>query len=163
MLVKYRHSRYQQLRTCSVMASQFILAFLLPSLLAAINEPEKYLNYFWPLSYGDMFPQNVDKLLTTPGAISKLLLLWTTFLSFVGVPIFTYYWGKRWYCSWVCGCGGLANTLGDNWRQLSNKSLKAWKIERVSIYSVLAFVIVTTILLWFGFKSSNVIINNIAN
>jgi hypothetical protein len=23
---------------------------------------------------------------------------------------------KRWYCSWVCGCGGLAETAGDSFR-----------------------------------------------
>ena len=37
-------------------------------------------------------------------------------LLVVAIPILTYYFGKRWYCSWVCGCGGLAETVGDPWR-----------------------------------------------
>jgi len=147
-IMKYRHSRYQIIRTSMVIFSQLIFAFLIPSLLAAFNEPEKYVNYFWPLSYKDLFPSNITYLLHHPGATSRFLLFWTILLSFVGTPVFTYFFGKRWYCSWVCGCGGLANTFGDPWRQLSNKTRAAWKIERVSIYSVLALIIVTTIVLW---------------
>ncbi|MFB6257258.1 MAG: 4Fe-4S binding protein, partial [Flavobacteriales bacterium] len=42
----------------------------------------------------------------------------------------------------------LANTLGDPWRQLSDKSLKAWKFERWSVHLVLVFIVLTTGLLW---------------
>jgi polyferredoxin len=59
-------------------------------------------------------------------------------------PILTYKYGKRWYCSWVCGCGGLAETAGDAFRQLSDKSMNAWKIERWVIHSVLVFSVVMT-------------------
>jgi polyferredoxin len=69
-------------------------------------------------------------------------------MTFVATPVLTYFFGKRWYCSWVCGCGGLAETAGDPYRHLSDKSLKAWKIERWMIHSVLVFIVVTTALLW---------------
>ena len=147
-ILKYRHSRYQIVRTASVIFFQLIFAFLIPSFLAAFGEPEKYLNYFWPLSYNDLFPTSVNSLLTHQGKLAKFLLWWTICLSFVAVPILTYFYGKRWYCSWVCGCGGLANTLGDNWRQLSSKKLIAWKVERVTIYSVLVLITATTAVLW---------------
>jgi polyferredoxin len=130
------------------MFSQLVFAFLIPSVLAAFNEPEKYVNYFWPLSYKDLFPSNVTYLLNFEGAISKFLLSWTILLTFIGTPVLTFFFGKRWYCSWVCGCGGLANTLGDPWRQLSSKTLFSWKIERYSIYSVLLLIIITTAILW---------------
>jgi polyferredoxin len=48
----------------------------------------------------------------------------------------------------VCGCGGLAETAGDPFRHLSDKSLKAWKIERWMIHSVLVAVVLMTALLW---------------
>lgn len=147
-IMKYRHSRYQMIRTGSVMFAQLVFAFLIPSILAAFNEPEKYVNYFWPLSYKDLFPSNVTSLLAHDGATARFLLAWTILLSFVGTPVFTFFFGKRWYCSWICGCGGLANTFGDPWRQLSDKSLRAWKIERYSIYGVLALIVLTTGLLW---------------
>jgi polyferredoxin len=40
-------------------------------------------------------------------------------MIFIISPILTYFYGKRWYCSWVCGCGGLAETAGDSFRHLS--------------------------------------------
>ncbi|NQY68471.1 MAG: 4Fe-4S binding protein, partial [Flavobacteriales bacterium] len=49
-----------------------------------------------------------------------------------------------WYCSWVCGCGGLAETLGDPYRQLSDKSVVAWKFERYIVHGVLAFSLIMT-------------------
>ncbi|MBW3546324.1 MAG: 4Fe-4S binding protein, partial [Bacteroidetes bacterium] len=43
-----------------------------------------------------------------------------------------------------CGCGGLAETLGDPYRQLSDKRLVAWKIERWMVHSVLVLAVVMT-------------------
>jgi ferredoxin-type protein NapH len=149
-VVKYRHSTYQVVRTGSIVFFQLIFAFMIPSLLAYFREPERYPSFFWPLSYKDIFPETVHSLMTHPGQLGKFLLLWSILLAFVATPILTYFFGKRWYCSWVCGCGGLANTLGDPWRQLSNKSLKAWKVERITIYSILVLITVTTGLLWVG-------------
>jgi len=65
-------------------------------------------------------------------------------MVFVISPFLTYKYGKRWYCSWVCGCGGLAETAGDPFRQLSDKSVKAWKFERGMIHFVLVFSVVMT-------------------
>ena len=70
------------------------------------------------------------------------------FAIVVLTPVLTYFFGKRWYCSWVCGCGGLAETLGDPWRQLSSKTRASWRLERWLIHSVLIFVVVVTALLW---------------
>jgi polyferredoxin len=77
-------------------------------------------------------------------------------MTFVATPLLTYFFGKRWYCSWVCGCGGLAETAGDPFRHLSDKSMKAWKIERWLIHSVLAAIIIITVLLLVdnGFKNN---------
>ena len=69
-------------------------------------------------------------------------------------PIVTYYVGKRWYCSWICGCGGLAETTGDNFRQNGPKSIKAWKIERISIHAVLVLVTVMTAATLYGYFAS---------
>jgi polyferredoxin len=49
------------------------------------------------------------------------MLLFGVVSIFVISPFLTYKYGKRWYCSWVCGCGGLAETAGDSFRQLSSK------------------------------------------
>jgi ferredoxin-type protein NapH len=76
------------------------------------------------------------------------MVFWGAVMIFIATPILTYFYGKRWYCSWVCGCGGLANTAGDPFRHLSDKSLRAWKIERWMVHGVLVFVVITTAMLW---------------
>ena len=50
-------------------------------------------------------------------------LIWGIALFLIVTPFLSYLVGKRWYCSWICGCGGLAETAGDSFRQLSSKKL----------------------------------------
>ncbi len=146
-ILKYRHNRYQIIRTLSVMFFQLVLAYLVPAVLQLINKPEFYFTYFWPLKYDYLFPDTV-KTMEAAGGFSAFAIRWAILMTVVGTPVFTYFFGKRWYCSWVCGCGGLAETAGDPYRQLSSKKLSAWRIERWMIYSVLAMITVITVLLW---------------
>src|SRR5262249_11701135 len=37
--------------------------------------------------------------------------------TFVLIPIIVRRWGKGGYCGWVCSCGALAETMGDQHRQ----------------------------------------------
>ncbi len=147
MLMKYRHNRYHLIRTGSVMFFQLGLAFLLPNILKALNQPEFYFTYFWPLKPDYLFPSGVEWL-RSAGSVGIFMVSWGAIMTFVATPVLTYFFGKRWYCSWVCGCGGLAETLGDPWRHLSDKSTRVWKVERWMIHSVLVLVVVTTVLLW---------------
>lgn len=231
---KYRHSRYQIIRTISVMFFQLILSFMLPNILARLNNTEladgkwtklseeyktvyldfnsTYWNlksatdngrqaeidsltpifagletkvkgyqadveatkpkwsshsftYFWPLAYANLQPDAIDTdlggkdqfgyiLPWSPGlgTWGWVLLGVGIFCSFVLVIVLTYFFGKRWYCSFVCGCGALAETAGDPFRHLSDKSTRAWRVERVLIHSVLALVTGITILLLINWK-----------
>ncbi len=144
---RYRHSRYHIIRTCSVMFFQLGFGFLIPMVLKKLNEPEFYFSYFWPLKYSYLFPSDVSSLVNS-GHLGVFMVVWGAAMTFIATPLLTYKYGKRWYCSWVCGCGGLAETAGDPYRHLSDKRLKAWKIERWMVHSVLVFITVTTILLW---------------
>ena len=144
MLIKYRHSKYQMVRTASVMFFQTAFAFLIPEILLRLNQPYFDFKNIWPLDY-DFFFDNELSTLVSSGGLGVFMLVWGIALVLIAVPVFVYFFGKRWYCSWVCGCGGLAETLGDPYRQLSDKSLKAWKVERVLIHSVLVFAVLMTI------------------
>ena len=242
-IMKYRHSRYQIIRTLSVAFFQLIFAFSLPTIFESLNEKQRiafepvvenykpiyqsydaaknsyfaakdssekaadkgvwlsqlpqleatynaetakaqaaqpalmaarpqvsghYFSYFWPLDYDGLFPEHIEtytgeakfndiqdasadgKYLTSKagfGAFGWWVIGIGIFMSTIGVVVLTYFFGKRWYCSWVCGCGGLAETAGDPFRQQSDKSLKAWQIERWSIYSVLALITGITVLM----------------
>ncbi len=245
-ILKYRHNRYQILRTMSVMFFQLVIAFSLPTILETLNakqaadfapvvkeyqpiyenyntskntffayqdslnnapdEAKKafwqsqvdqalipyeanrataqqyndtlmkykpnvaahYFSYFWPLDYDIIQPgmityytgQEVFDDVHVPngdysglatqagfGGFGWTVILIALIMSTIGVVVLTYFFGKRWYCSWVCGCGGLAETAGDPFRQQSDKSLKAWKIERYSIHGVLVLITAITALL----------------
>ena len=143
MLINYRHSNYQIMRTISVMFFQTAFAFLIPEILVRLNKPYFDFKNIWPLDYDFFFDNEINTLIDS-GTLGIFMLGWGTALIVLAVPIMVYFFGKRWYCSWVCGCGGLAETLGDPYRQLSDKSLKAWKIERWMVHGVLVFAVLMT-------------------
>ena len=147
MIVRHRHSRYQVVRTLSVMFFQTGLAFALPSLLVRLQQPELYLHYTWPLDYDLFFPASVDAL-RSEGRLGLFMLVWGAALIVLATPVLTYFYGKRWYCSWVCGCGGLAETAGDPFRHLGPTGVAAWRVERWMVHGVLALIVVVTSLLW---------------
>ena len=143
MYVKYRDNKYQILRTTSVLFFQIVFAFLIPEILVRFEKPWYDFKNAFPLDYDFFFRWNLDELLSS-GGFGLFILVWGVVLTVVVVPVMVYFFGKRWYCSWVCGCGGLAETLGDPYRQLSSKTLLSWKFERIIIHSVLIFVLVMT-------------------
>jgi polyferredoxin len=147
-ILKYRHNNYEKLRTASVMFFQLGFAFLIPELMARFNTDTFKLPYYdlkniWPLNYYNFEQYRVDDFISS-GDVGIGLLIFGVVSIFVITPILTYKYGKRWYCSWVCGCGGLAETAGDPFRHLSDKSQVAWKVERWVIHSVLVFVVLMT-------------------
>ena len=144
MYIKYRHNKYQIMRTTSVLFFQIVFAFLIPEIMTSLNMPGYDFKNAFPLDYDFFFEWNL-KSLTESGSIGLFILVWGIVLTLIIVPLMVYFFGKRWYCSWVCGCGGLAETLGDPYRQLSDKSLKSWKLERWVIHSVLVISIVMTV------------------
>ena len=144
MIIKYRHNKYQIIRTFSVMFFQTAFAFLIPEIMIRLNYPYFDFKNIWPLNYTFFFDYNIKGLIDS-GGIGIFMLVWGIALILIAVPVITYFFGKRWYCSWVCGCGGLAETMGDPYRQLSDKSLRAWKFERYIIHAVLVFAVIMTI------------------
>lgn len=156
MFIKYRHNNYQMVRTASVLLFQIVFAFLLVEILPLFGLPGKDLKNAWPLDYYFLFDWNVKDLIEN-GNFGKFVFVWGIALALIVVPVLVYFYGKRWYCSWVCGCGGLAETLGDPYRQNSNKTLGAWKLERWVIHAVLLFAVVMTV--WTGYHTYNEIHN----
>lgn len=147
-IYKYRHNNYQILRTTSVMFFQLGFAWLIPGIMKSLYNFEPFYSYFWPLDYDAIFPGTLNYMIQQPGKLGVFFIFWGFVMSFIATPILTYFFGKRWYCSWVCGCGGLAETAGDPFRHLSDKSVSAWKIERWMIHSVLALIILATVLMF---------------
>ncbi len=151
---KYRHNRYQVFRTISVMFFQLGFAFLLPEFMQRLHYPYHDFKNMWPLNYYFFDEWNIKAMLSS-GHLGFWMLVSGILMIFLVSPLLTYFYGKRWYCSWVCGCGGLAETAGDPYRQLSDKSLKAWQIERWMIHAVLVFSVLMTVATLFSFFHNN--------
>ncbi|HET7361023.1 MAG TPA: 4Fe-4S dicluster domain-containing protein [Salinimicrobium sp.] len=153
-ILKYRHNNYEVLRTFSVMFFQLGFAFLIPQILLRLNEPYYNPVDIWPLNY-DLFTAYQLKDFFSAGNLGLLMLFFGIAAIFIITPILTYKYGKRWYCSWVCGCGGLAETAGDPFRHLSDKRQIAWKVERWLVHSVLVFVVVMSIAVVYSYLGQN--------
>lgn len=166
-IVKYRDNRYHFIRTCIVIFSQLVFAYFIPQILEGLSynsvtdESGNFLGYFsanpvdsWPLNYSFFDPYTI-KAYAQPAyqPVGIAYLVWGIFFFLILTPIITYFVGKRWYCSFLCGCGGLAETAGDSFRHLSDKSIKAWKIERWLIHSVTLFILIMTLAVLYSYLS----------
>ena len=155
-LKKHGHVRYHKLRTASLFFFQLIFAFLIPALLKRAQLPDFYFTYFWPLKPDYLLPfdyvmhpqTGIMSAQINGLSVGRAMILWGAMMSLLATPILTYYFGKRWYCSWVCGCGALAETFGDIWRNQSSTSHKAWRLERYMIHLSLLVTIMVTAILW---------------
>ena len=122
VIIKYKHNKYQIIRTISVIFFQIVFAFSIPWILKLLEQPSYYFSYIWPLKIEYFYPSTI--------AHQPLPFVIYSFVAALLIaPLMAFFFGKRWYCSWVCGCGGLANTFGEPWRHLSSKSELSLKIE----------------------------------
>lgn len=151
-----RKDRLQILRYASLLGFQWIMYFIVPEFLfqlaveynwvgeALVNDPQfagqawrAYgIVYAWPLFFYTFFYDP-----------HQIWVVWGVILTFFVLPIFSFFHGKR-YCSWICGCGGLAETLGDRWRVLAPKGKTSIKWERMNIYILWAAFIITGVMLF---------------
>lgn len=155
-IFKYRNNRYQFWRTISVILAQVLLAYFIPEIMEGMNSDKPYfakdLKYFFPLNYYFFEDWHMNNMLSEEaGSLGMFYFLWGLIGFLIITPVLTYFVGKRWYCSWVCGCGGLAETAGDSFRQLSSKTLKSWKLERWLIHGVLAYILIVTAVVLYAY------------
>lgn len=140
-IIKNTMNIYHIIRTTSLIIVQSFLAFLIPFISFVIGGRDYYYSYFWPLKMEYLYP---DVIFT----YALPIIMYSFIGSLIVFPLLAVIFGKRFYCSWFCGCGGLAETLGDRWRHLSDKSGGAWKFERFSIHSVLILAVFSTIMIY---------------
>lgn len=148
-----RKDKFQIWRYISLLAFQWIFFFIIPEFLfqwaikyqwvgqQLASDPtfadqawRSYgLVYAWPLFFYTFFynPHNI-------------WVIWGVLLTFIIIPIFVIFNGKR-YCSWICGCGGLAETFGDRWRHLAPKGKESIRWEWMNT-AILIFAVVVTLI-----------------
>ncbi len=146
-----RKDKFQIWRYVSLLAFQWIFFFLVPEFLfqwaveyqwvgeKLATDPafagqawRSYgLVYAWPLFFYAFFYDP-----------HKIWIVWGVILTFVIIPLLALWHGKR-YCSWICGCGGLAETFGDRWRHLAPKGRESLKWEWMTLAVLIAAAVVT--------------------
>ncbi|OGG51339.1 MAG: hypothetical protein A3F84_04690 [Candidatus Handelsmanbacteria bacterium RIFCSPLOWO2_12_FULL_64_10] len=127
--------RIQPRKYLMLMSFQAVFFCLLPEFV--LHNWKAYgLVYAWPLTLSPVtvpdFVHDWSRVSTPDGPTLDpyhFYFYWTLFLSFVLIPAAAIFTGKQ-YCSWVCGCGGLAETLGDRWRHYSPKGPENIRRER---------------------------------
>jgi len=136
--IRKRKTPYVKVQTLTLMAVQVVPLFLLPYVILPWmghngcfdhgagawignqlfpatewdSQGREYWRAFglvlaWPLFIWNVFS-------------AKPMALWLAISfvqTFVIIPAIVYRWGKGAYCSWICSCGALAETLGDAHRQ----------------------------------------------
>ncbi|MEE9450579.1 MAG: NAD(P)-binding domain-containing protein [Ignavibacteriaceae bacterium] len=89
----------------------------------------------WPLNFNNLYNSN----------ITTFWLLFSLFQTFVFIPLIVYKWGKGAYCGWICSCGALAETLGDEYRTLAPHGARAKKWENFGQWALLVAFVITAV------------------
>ena len=123
-LRKYRRDPIQVRRFIGLILFQLFFLFGIPEFIAPlfIDKPWKIyaLTVPWPLNIYSLSHSIPDEL---GWVISSALV------AFVAIPVYVRYNGTR-FCSYMCGCGGLAETFGDFWRHLAPRGRTAVQTEK---------------------------------
>jgi Fe-S-cluster-containing hydrogenase component 2 len=132
--IRRRKTPYIRVQTLTLMAVQTLPLFVLPEILLPYLGangllPTGVLDALFPVSesavHGRQYWRAYGFILAWP------LFIWNVFTSdplwwwlaicfvqtFVLIPGMIYFWGKGAYCGWICTCGALAETLGDQHRE----------------------------------------------
>ncbi|TGK95239.1 4Fe-4S binding protein [Leptospira brenneri] len=157
-----RKTNYILYQTLCLIFVQVFFLFLLPELilpelgdLGYLGSPDGFLRtqvfpndaYWkaygfilaWPLSMGVLYD----------GGITNFWLGYGVLFSFGLIPFLVYRYGKGAYCGWICSCGGLAETLGDEHRQKMPHGKWAYRLEHSGQY-ILFIAFLLTALKLFG-------------
>ena len=149
-----RKDKFQIWRFVSLLSFQWLFFFIIPEFLFTWAVKYQWIGerlagdpqfaeqawraygivYAWPLFFYTFFYDP-----------HQIWIVWGVLLTFVIIPILVLFHGKR-YCSWICGCGGLAETFGDRWRHLAPKGKASIRWEWMNL-AVLIFAAVVTVLM----------------
>ncbi|HHM21876.1 MAG TPA: hypothetical protein ENJ20_07610, partial [Bacteroidetes bacterium] len=146
-----RKDPYQVKRYISIMAFQLVFFIVVNMVLSVVIG-----QYYWrgwglyqpfPLFYNTFFWWYPGD----PASIKWFFIGFGLLLTFIAIPLFVRFHGMR-FCTWICGCGGLAETFGDTWRHLSPKGPKSRKWEFTGPV-ILAWSFISLFVIIFVFRS----------
>ncbi len=107
----------------------------------------------WPLKI-DAF--NVDPSVVRPGdpewwyTVAVVGVVWAVVLTFIIIPLFTIKFGKI-YCSYICSCGALAETVGNSFRHRGPKGDTPRRLEKYG-FVFIGLAVIATVASLMGFE-----------
>ena len=154
--MKMNPTRYIKFQTWALILIQAVPLFILPEfvlpylgklgmlgadngfILTQVFPRESYWRSYgfilaWPLFLSNLYSSS----------LTAFWLVFSLLQTFVFIPFIVYRWGKGAYCGWICSCGALAETLGDEYRTLAPHGPNAKKWENIGQWILLAAFIVT--------------------
>ena len=162
--IRNRRTPYVTVQTLTLMAVQWLPLFLLPEILLPWLGHNGWLDgglvgrftdaLFPAVSYGHgreywrayglilAWPLNVYNWFTAQPLWGWLII--GVLQTFVLIPGLIYFWGKGAYCGWICSCGALAETLGDQQR---HKMPHGPKWNRVNMVGQVILAVVVVLML----------------
>lgn len=156
--IKMKSTRYIKVQTWTLILIQAIPLFILPELIfpalgkagmlgsadgfmmSQVFPNESYWRSYgfilaWPLFFFNLYGSN----------ITTFWLVFSLIQTFVIIPIIIYKWGKGAYCGWICSCGAMAETLGDEYRTLAPHGPKVKKWENFGQWALLVAFVITAV------------------
>lgn len=156
--IKVRPTRYIRRQTWTLILIQIFPLFLLPEIILPFMDQHRLLgssngfimtqvfpyDAYWN-AYGLIlaWPLNMGIFYNT--GITSFWLIYGLLQTFVVIPYLVYRFGKGAYCGWICSCGALAETLGDESRTKMPHGKFANRLENSGQW-ILLFAAVITIL-----------------
>jgi len=148
-----RRSRYITAQTSVLIGIQVLFLFLLPEILLPWLGGRGLLGgwamtnlfpggSYWR-AYGFVLAWPLFFVNLASGQPTVAWLVLSLVQTFVLIPLVVWRWGKGAYCGWVCSCGGLAETLGDEYREQAPHGPRARDAENVGQLVLLAIVAIT--------------------
>ncbi len=171
--IKVKKTKYIKYQTWTLILIQALPLFILPEFIfpflgnaGLLGNAHGFImsqvfphHSYWR-SYGFILAWPLDLFNLYNGNITAFWLIFSIIQTFVIIPYIVYRWGKGAYCGWICSCGALAETLGDEYRTLALHGPKAKKIENTGQWILLFAFIITAVKLFGIFFNINIPIIN---
>ncbi len=170
-------TRYIKVQTWTLILIQAFPLFLLPEFIlpalhgAGALHPWFIENVFPPYSAGGepTFWRASGLILAWPLFISNVVsnnptsvwLVISLIQTFVIIPLIIFKWGKGAYCGWICSCGAMAETLGDEYRKTALHGPVPKKWENLGQVVLAAIFLITIAKLTTVFFGANVPLLNL--
>ncbi len=154
--IQKRPTSYIKMQTCVLIFIQLFFLFLLPEIilpslgkLELLGSSTGFLrtqvfpnDAYWK-AYGFILAWPLNMAVLYDGNITSFWFGYGIFMTFGIIPYLVLRFGKGAYCGWICSCGGLAETLGDEHRHKMPHGKWAYKLEHSGQWILLIAFIIT--------------------